>query len=130
MTKTIKDTKKGCILLSSIAIILISIFAITSESEPENQLTKQEIRDKKISELLYRNGMKAVNIKLMQLVKRDLNDPSSMGNIEIYYTDHDSSITVTQKFTAKNAFGGTLRKEVIVSIDTLGNITDIIKWID
>jgi len=132
MNKKTKTTNKknGCLLLSSILIIIISIFAITCESESGKPLTKQEVRDKKISELLYGNGLNAVNIKLMQLVKRDLNDPSSMGNIEVYYVDQDSMIIVTQKFTAKNAFGGTLRKEVVVSIDTLGNITDIIKWID
>ncbi|WP_111308880.1 hypothetical protein [Confluentibacter sediminis] len=123
-----KDVKKGCLALIFLLVIIVSIAAITCENE--ESLTKQEIRDKKINELLYGNGMNAVNIKLIQLVKRHLNDPSSMGNIEVYYVDHDSTITVTQKFTAKNAFGGTLRKEVIVSIDTLGNITDIIKWID
>jgi hypothetical protein len=53
-----------------------------------------------------------------------------MGNIEVSYVDNDSIILVTQRFTAKNAFGGTLRKEVIVSIDTVGNILEVIKWID
>lgn len=125
-----KDVKKGCLILAVLLVIIISIVAITCESEPEKPLTKQEIRDKKISKLLGGNGENSVNIKLMQLVKRDLNDPNSMGNIEVFYFDHDSTIIVTQKFTAKNAFGGTLRKEVVVSIDTLGNIIDIIKWID
>mgnify|MGYP001351567565 CR=1 FL=1 len=125
-----KDVKKGCLILAVLLVIIISIVAITCESEPEKPLTKQEIRDKEISKLLGGNGENSVNIKLMQLVKRDLNDPNSMGNIEIFYVDHDSTITVTQKFTAKNGFGGTLRKEVVVSIDTLGNIIDIIKWID
>ncbi|MFH4964762.1 hypothetical protein V8G69_07130 [Gaetbulibacter sp. M235] len=125
-----KDIKKGCLFLVFLLVIVVSIAAITCESKQEKPLTKQEIRDKKISKLLGGNGENSVNIKLIQLVKRDLNDPNSMGNIEVFYVDQDSTITVTQKFTAKNAFGGTLRKEVIVSIDTLGNIIDIIKWID
>jgi hypothetical protein len=32
--------------------------------------------------------------------------------------------------TVKNAFGGSLTKEFIVKIDTLGNIVDIIEWFD
>lgn len=83
-----------------------------------------------IDKLLFRSGMKSVNTKIIQLVKSELNDPDSMGNLEVNYVDKDSVIFVSQKFTAKNAFGGTLRKEVIVSIDTLGNITNIHKWID
>lgn len=125
-----KDVKKGCIILSVILTIIIAITVITCESEPEQKLTKQEVRDKKINELIYGNGLKAVNIKLMQLVKKDLNDPDSMGNIEVSYIDNDSLIFITQKFTAKNAYGGTLRNEVVVTVDTLGNITNIIKWVD
>lgn len=132
MTENSKNqtVKKGCLFIALIAIVSILFAYLTCESEPEKELTKQEIRDKKINELLYGNGMNAVNIKLIQLVKRDLNDPDSMGNIELYYVDQDSTIIVTQKFTAKNAFGGTLREEIVVSIDTLGKIKDIIKWID
>lgn len=125
-----KDVKKGCLILSVLLVLIISIAVITCESEPDIQLSEQELRDNKINELLYGNGMKAVNIQLIQLVKKNLNDPDSMGNIEVSYIDNDSIILVTQKFTAKNAFGGTLREEVVVSIDTLGNILEVIKWID
>ncbi len=66
----------------------------------------------------------------MQLVQNDLNDPNSYRAIEITHADKDSFILVKNKFTAKNAFGGTLTKEVIVKIDTLGNIIEIKQWFD
>ena len=64
------------------------------------------------------------------MVKNDLNDPNSMGNLEVTYVDKDSIILVTQRFTAKNALGGTVRADVSVAIDTLGNIIKVIDWID
>ena len=125
-----KDVKKGCFFISLIVIIIISVFAITCESEPDKPLTKQEIRKNQINKLLYGNGMNSVNIKLMRLIEKDLNDPNSMRNLEVTFADNDSFILVKKSFTAKNAFGGTLTKEVIVKIDTLGNIIDIIEWFD
>lgn len=67
---------------------------------------------------------------MMDLIEKDLNDPNSYKSLELTHADNDSFILVKNRFTAKNAFGGTLTKEVIVSIDTLGNIVDIIEWFD
>ena len=66
----------------------------------------------------------------MQLIQKDLNDPNSSKPLELTHADNDSFILVKKRFTAKNALGGTLTKEVIVKIDTLGNIIDIIEWFD
>jgi hypothetical protein len=59
-----KDVKKGCLILSVLLVLIISIAVITCESEPDIQLSEQELRDQKINDLLYGNGMKAVNIQL------------------------------------------------------------------
>jgi hypothetical protein len=125
-----KDVKKGCLFLSLIAIIVISIFAITCDGESDKLLTKQEIRNNHINKLIYGSGLNSVNIKLMRLIEKDLNDPNSMRNLEVTYIDKDSFILVKKSFTAKNAFGGTLTKEVIVKIDTLGSIVDIVEWFE
>ena len=87
-----KDAKKGCLFVSLIAIIIISIFAITCDGESDEPLTKQEIRKNHINKLLYGNGLNSVNIKLMRLIEKDLNDPNSMRNLEVTYTDKDSFI--------------------------------------
>lgn len=125
-----KDVKKGCLILSVVMVLITLTIVLTCENKSEKPLSKQELRDKKISNLIYGNGQKSINTKLIQLVKNDLNDPDSMENIEISYVDKDTVIFITQRFTAKNIYGGTLRNEVVVTVDTLGNITEIIKWLD
>lgn len=89
-----------------------------------------QTRRKHINDLLYNSGMKSVNIKLMQLIQADLNDPNSMENIDLNFEDRDSLILVRKTFSAKNKFGGRIKNEVIVSIDTLGNINKVLKWIN
>ena len=125
-----EDKKKGCTYLVVIAAIIFMFFYFTCDSESDSPLTKQEIRKNHIIKLLYDNGSNTVNVKLMQLIKKDLNDPNSYKLIELTHADNDSIILVKNRFTAKNGFGGTLTNEVIVSIDTLGNIIDVLKWID
>ena len=134
MTKKLnnQDAKKGCVLMVALLISLMIFFYFTCEGEPETEkpLTKEEIRRNYINRLIYNNGMNSVNVKLIQLIERDLNDPNSMQNLKVSFIDRDSIILVSKSFTAKNAFGGRVREEVIVAIDTLGNITEVIKWID
>lgn len=70
------------------------------------------------------------HIKLSEKLKKSLNDPKSYEHIETTYKGFDSLLVINATFTAKNGFGGTLKKEVIVVNDTLGNITRIIQWTD
>ncbi len=123
-----KDVKKGCLILTVLLVIIISIVAITCESEPETPLTKQEIHQQNIQKLF--SGWDGSHIKLAEKIKVSLNDPKSYEHIETTYKDMDSFLIINSTFTAKNGFGGTLKKEVIVMSDTLGNITEILKWID
>ncbi len=127
-----KDVRKGCLLLSVIILIIFLSFIYTCNDEKQNDkvLTQQEKREQKIKYLLYFNGSKAINIRLTELIKRDLNDPQSFKKLNLSYVDKDSIIVVTEEFTAKNAFGGRLRKEVTIAIDTTGNIIKIISWVD
>ena len=98
------------------------------ESEPEKPLTKQKIHQQNIQKLF--SGWDGSHIKLTEKIKESLTDPKSYEHIETTYKDMDSFLVVNTIFTAKNGFGGTLKKEVIVVSDTIGNITEIIKWID
>ena len=91
-----KDVKKGYFILVILTAIIVSVIAVTCESGSDKPLTQKEVRDKKINNLLYENGSNAVNSKLITLVKNDLNDPNSMGNIEVSYKDLDSIIIVKQ----------------------------------
>lgn len=125
-----KDIKKGCLNLGLITIIIISIFAITCEREPDEPLTKQEIRKNKIKKLVYGFGLYSVNFELMPLIQRSLIDPSYFRIKEISYVDNDSFIVVKNKFTTRNLFREIVTKEVVVKIDTLGRIVDVIKWFD
>lgn len=68
------------------------------------------------------------NLEIM--IKKSLNDPNSYNHLETTYRDLDSLLIITSEFTAKNSYGGTIRKGVVVSADTLGNILDVVKWID
>ena len=123
-----KDVKKGCLLLTVFTGIVIAVLVLTCESEPEQQLTKAEIHQQNIGKLF--SGWDGSHIELTKKIKASLNDEKSYEHIETSYKDLDSFLIVTSKFTAKNGFGGTLKKEVIVMSDTLGNITEILQWID
>jgi hypothetical protein len=123
-----KDVKKGCLILTVLLVVIISIVAITCESEPEIKLTKQEIHKQNIQKLF--SGWDGSHLKLTEKIKESLNDPKSYEHIETSFKDMDSFLIVNATFTAKNAFGGTLKKDVVVVSDTLGNITEVIKWID
>ncbi len=123
-----KDVKKGCLILAVLLVLIVSIAAITCESEPETPLTKQEIHQQNIQKLF--SGWDGSHIKLTEKIKGSFNDPKSYKHIETTYKDMDSFLIVNTTFTAKNGFGGTLKREVIVMSDTLGNITEVLKWID
>lgn len=123
-----KDVKKGCLILTVLVAIVICIITITCESEPETPLTKEEIHTQNIQKLF--SAWDGSHIKLTEKIKESLNDPKSYEHIETTYQDKDSFLIINTTFTAKNGFGGTLKKKVIVASDTLGNITDVYQWID
>jgi hypothetical protein len=70
------------------------------------------------------------HIELTKKIKESLNDPKSYEHIETTYRDMGSSFTIYTTFTAKNGFGGKLKRQVAVVSDMKGNITEVIKWID
>lgn len=123
-----KDVKKGCLILTVLLTLIVSITVITCKSEPEPLLTKQELHEQNIQKLF--SGWDGSHIKLSEKIKQSLNDAKSYEHIKTTYKDYNNFLIVNSTFTAKNAFGGTLKKEVIVQSDTLGNITEILQWID
>lgn len=123
--QNIKEVKKGCFILVLIALAAMLILNYTCENK---KLSKEEVRFNLINKLLYKSGANTVSLKIRYMIEKDLNDPKSMNPVELTYIDKDTIIVITQQFTAKNAFGGTLKKEVIVTIDTLGNIIEVNKW--
>jgi len=54
------------------------------------------------------DGRSSVSRKIMDLIEKDLNDPNSLKILGLSHADNDSFILVKTRFTAKNAFGGTL----------------------
>ncbi|MBP0903561.1 hypothetical protein ACFSKN_01545 [Mariniflexile gromovii] len=125
---TPKGFNKGCAITIILSVIVIGILVKTCSNEPKSTLTKKEIHQQNIEKLF--SGWDGSHIKLTEQIKEALNDPNSYEHIETRYKDMDSFLTVYSTFTAKNGFGGTLKKEVIVTSDTLGNIIEVLKWID
>lgn len=123
-----KEVKKGCLILAVLLVVIASIAAITCENEPEKPLTKQEIHEQNIQKLF--SGWDGSHINLTKKIKESLNDPKSYEHIDTSYRDLDSILIVNTIFTAKNAFGGTVKREVIIISDTLGNITELVKWFE
>lgn len=123
-----QNVKKGCTFLIAILIGASVFLYFTCEDEPQKPLTKQELHQQNIQKLF--SGWDGSHIKLTEIIKQSLNDPESFNHLETTYIDKDSFLIVTTKFTAKNGFGGTVRNEVVVKSDTLGNITEVIKGIE
>ena len=129
----LKQKKKDAIKDSIRAVELAKERLIKEEArrakERERlQAVKAEQRNEMINDLLHDSD--GVLAKLRFLIKKDLNDPRSMETISFNHVDKDSLILVKYGFTAKNAFGGRIRNDVIVSVDSTGNILEINKWFE
>lgn len=123
-----KEVKKGCLILIMMALIIMMLTYVTCESEPDKPLTKKELHEQNINKLF--SAWDGSHINLSKKIKEALNDPESYEHIKTTYKDLDSILVISTTFTAKNGFGGRLKKEVIATSDTLGNVTSVIKWID
>ena len=113
---------------SKLSLLILAAFVVFTFNSCGSKKTKEELRKEKIEELLYKSQSNSISLRLYNRIQKYLNDPNSMELLGLTYVDKDSVIVVTQKFTAKNGFGGTLRKEVIVTVDTLGNFIEVNKW--
>ncbi|MCL6266582.1 hypothetical protein [Flagellimonas myxillae] len=120
-----QDIKKGCIYLIAIVFGVSIFFYFTCDGEPEKPLTKEEQHQQNIQKLF--SAWDGSHIKLTEYIKQSLNDSESYKHLETSYIDRDSFLIVTTKFTAKNGFGGTVRNEVVIACDTLGNIIEVLK---
>ncbi|WP_300434036.1 hypothetical protein [Christiangramia sp.] len=124
LTKQRKIATFGCLGFVLIAII-IGIWFFSGESETP-QLTDAEKRVQHIENCL--SAWDGSHPELEERIKSSLNDEESYEHIETRYLDNDSSITLITKFSAKNSFGGTLKKDVIAEINNNCELIEIIQW--
>lgn len=95
-------------------------------SGKEVKLSKSELHKKNIEKMFLWDG--GPQRELFNLVNNDLNDPKSFEHINTYWIEGNGAISIIMTFTAKNGFGGTMKKTVSVESDTLGHITKINYW--
>ena len=126
---------KGKIVVDEPSIIAIDkntdkvLFADFDSISSINQLKIIKEQRKQNIEKLF-SQWDGSHIELTKKIKESLNDPKSYEHIETTYRDMGSSFTIYTTFTAKNGFGGKLKRQVAVVSDMKGNITEVIKWID
>jgi hypothetical protein len=130
------DGKYWVVYLDSANVSFISdkntdkvLFADFDSISSINQLKIIKEQRKKNIEKLF-SQWDGSHIELTKKIKESLNDPNSYEHIETKYRDMGSTLTVYKTFTAKNSFGGRLKRQVIVVSDMQGNITEVIKWIN
>ena len=136
--KTLKgtDNQYWVVYLDSANVSFISnkntdkvLFADFDSISSINHLKVIKEKRKKMIEKLF-SQWDGSHIALSKKIKESLNDSKSYEHIKTSHIDMGESITVYTTFTAKNRFGGTLKREVVIVSDMLGNITRTIKWID
>lgn len=115
---------------SKLSLLVLAVFVVLTLNSCGEKKTKEELRTEKITDLLYNNGQKTVRVNLKYMLEDKLNDPNSLKLLETTYVDKGSTIVITQNFTAKNTFGGMLKKDIVVTIDTLGNIVKVNRWFE
>lgn len=126
--KTQRAAAKGCLVFVG-ALLIVLIIWMFSENEEETvdaPLTESQLRTQKIEKCF--SGWNGSFLPLEKSIKKTLNDEGSYEHEETRYQDLDSIIRVYTVFSAKNAFGGRIKKEVIVDADLECNIIEIIKW--
>lgn len=133
-TLTEKEIEKlvapsGTAVLIVIALMIgVGYWMFSGDDEPEVVLTKTELHKQNIEKAFH--PWDGSHINLEKMIIKALNDPESYTHVETTYRDLDSVLIVSSEFTAKNAMGGTLRKTVIVKADTLGNVLEVIQWMN
>ena len=68
------------------------------------------------------------HVKLVELVKENMNDPKSFEHVETKYIDNGDSLTIFMKFRGTNAFGGKILNTVTGHADYKANNIKIIEY--
>lgn len=121
--------KKLIWCIVGILVIIFIIIANTSENKTVQAMSPSEIRNDKIKNIFsYLGGS---NKKLIDLVKSNMNDPSSFQHVETKYKFLESKegfegrheiLIVTMKFRQKNIFGAIVLNEVRAILSLEGEV--------
>jgi len=115
----------GC-LFFIILLIGIGTMMAVSDSDPEPELTSAQKRTQEIENCL--SAWDGSHPALERKIKASLNDEDSYKHVETVYIDNDSIITILTRFSAKNAFGGVIKREVMAEINNNCELVTILKW--
>jgi hypothetical protein len=119
-----------CVLV----VILITVNAFIEEPEKEPVIkTAMQLKEEHLARVF--SSWDGSSSTVVDLVKATLNDPESFEHLNTNYIQTGSDeehreYLVTMEFTAKNGFGGRLRKWVTVILDKDGNYVSTIKWFE
>jgi hypothetical protein len=123
---TAQEKRNGCIVLIVLGIILsVTVYKCGGCGSPETSTTETKL---KTHEERIKDGFSAwdgSHIKLVRLMKENMNDASSFEHVETKYWDRDSFIVVSMKYRGTNAFGAKVLGQVMAKCDTLGNVMKI-----
>lgn len=114
-------------------IILAALFFFAKSCCNEISEAPSNSRPKTTEELIQSqfSAWDGSHKKLEDMIKATLNDPDSYEHdATIYTTNKDGSIRVHTQFRAKNAFGGTIRKEAVADFTVQGDYIKTVKGFD
>ena len=124
-----KQQRSGCIFAAVVIVlvVVISVWSISGgEEKAEKQLTAKELRAQEISKCF--SAWDGSHIQLTERIKNSLNDEDSYEHERTVYVDMDSLLLVETTFSAKNGFGGRLKKTVIAQTNLDCEVVSIIQW--
>ncbi|MCG2614863.1 hypothetical protein LZZ85_11245 [Terrimonas sp. NA20] len=101
-----------------IAAVVISIYAVSTESKEDKRKTEIE------SAFSPWNGE---HRNLTALIKANMKDPDSYKNIETTYTDQGDYLVVTQRYSGTNSYGGRVSSRVKAKVDLKGNVLQVLE---
>lgn len=119
-----KRAKINLTLLGILFCILIPLFISTCNDINNNALKEQE----NVEEVVHNSSWDSSVKQVKDYLKNTLNDPDSYESIEWGEVVKNPSVNwfvVRHKYRAKNAFGGTITKNQIFTLDSLGTVISV-----
>lgn len=112
-----KNAKVGCSVIFFIFIMIMIAVSQCNDSSSEKERTG-----------IYNSEWDGSVYEVKKYLMDNLNDPDSYKPVEwspVYRNPNTLLYYVRHKYRAKNAFGGTILKEQVFMLDSLGNILSI-----
>jgi uncharacterized protein YehS (DUF1456 family) len=111
-----------------IAVCLLFIIGLITESKEKDDTPpiSQATRDSLALAVKMEENKETAIVNLRMRIESSLNDPKSFDVLnQKAFLVGDSTIVVVLEYTAKNMFGGVVRKVVQAECDPDGNITKV-----